>query len=102
MSLKNITPDDNGVVSMSWSNAGSFDDVGMGLLDDIWESKMPSSTSKPQKKMRELQDDSPTTQSKRQRVSSGMSSSGKHPIKKHRSVPTVGVQMEVPKQPLLL
>lgn len=37
MSLKNITSDENGVVSMSWPNAGSFDDVGMGLLDDIWE-----------------------------------------------------------------
>lgn len=80
MSLKNITSDESGVVSMSWTNAGSFDDAGMGLLDDIWESKMPSSTSKNQRRTRALNDDdSPGTQSKRPKVSGGMSSSGETP-----------------------
>ena len=78
MSLKNIASDENGVVSMSWTNAGSFDDVGMGILDEIWDSKMPSSNSKPQKKTRAIQDDSPI-QSKKQRLSSGISSSGETP-----------------------
>ena len=58
---------------MSWQSTGSHDD-GMGLLDDIWETKMPTGAKGSNKRLKGIEDEEPG--SKRPRNSSALSSSG--------------------------
>lgn len=84
--VKSISTNDAGQISLSWQSNG---DDGCGLLDDIWETKMPSSTTKGNSRKAnalrdEEDDDTQETSSRRPKTSSAMSSNGEPPAKRSR------------------
>lgn len=77
MTVKSITADDHGHVSLAWQSTGSTEDDGMSLLDDIWETKMPTASgSKGSNKRPKPIADEDEGGNKRGKQSSALSSSG--------------------------
>ena len=73
VSVKSISADDNGNVSLSWQSTG---DDGIGLLDDIWETKMVGAFAKGSNKRIKSIENEDEEPKKRLRTSSAMTSSG--------------------------
>lgn len=94
ITVKNITTDDHGHVSLAWQSTGSTDD-GLSLLDEVWETKMPTagaSSKGPNKRPKAVADEDEGV-SKKGKTPSGMSSSGEtQPGSKRAKVSTVGKQ----------
>lgn len=66
LSVKSITTDDRGYVSMSWSSTGSASD-GMSMLDDIWETSLPASRPGKAKRGQASIEDGPNSPESRKR-----------------------------------
>ena len=83
MGVKAISSDNDGYVTMKWESTGNSDD-GLSLLDDIWETQMPNSSTKNPKRIKTaIEDDDDETVPKKARQSSG-SGETKAPAKKRQ------------------
>ena len=84
MSLKNITSDEQGSVSLAWQSVGPASDEGLDLLDDIWETRLPASASKGVFRKRSLVADEETVPKKSRQAIAFSSSGDEQPAKRSR------------------